>query len=121
VPEGGVELRKNCSCGGEVVMISLNEWKSICEIRNVRRRLEGELDHVRGMVKKIEVKETSVYNGNNKRSLVLIPHCPSISCRYPQFTSYMINRPPTIGYNPAGCGIFFPKHAEAGTSTEHYT
>ncbi|KAH0639542.1 hypothetical protein KY285_036128 [Solanum tuberosum] len=104
VPEGSVELRENGSCS---IVVG-------------RRRLEGELDHVRGMVKKIEVKETSVYNGNNKRSLVLIPHRPSISCSYPQFTSYMINRPPTIGYNPAGCGIFFPKHAEAGTSTEAY-
>ncbi|KAG5588395.1 hypothetical protein H5410_048829 [Solanum commersonii] len=53
------------------------------EIRNVRRRLDGELDHVRGMVKKIEVREISVYNGNNKCSLVLILHRPSISCRYP--------------------------------------
>ncbi|KAH0633412.1 hypothetical protein KY284_036198 [Solanum tuberosum] len=61
VPEAGVELRENGSCsGGEVVTISLNEWKSICEIINVRRRLEGQLHHVRRMLNKIEVKETSI-------------------------------------------------------------
>ncbi|KAG5588396.1 hypothetical protein H5410_048830 [Solanum commersonii] len=35
-----IEEASSCS-GGEVVTISLNESKSICKIRNVRRRLEG--------------------------------------------------------------------------------
>ncbi|KAK6795678.1 hypothetical protein RDI58_009133 [Solanum bulbocastanum] len=57
------------------------------------------------MVKKIEVNETSLFNGYNKHRLVLIPHPPGISYRYPQFTSYMINRPPSPNYHPAVCGI----------------
>ncbi|KAH0721979.1 hypothetical protein KY289_005023 [Solanum tuberosum] len=105
VSEGGVELKEDGNCSGEeVVRISLNESKS-AEIRNVRSRLEGELDDVRRMVKKVEVKETSLHNANNKCRLVLIPHPPKISCRYPQFTSYMINRPPSPNYHPAVCGI----------------
>ncbi|KAH0688540.1 hypothetical protein KY285_018019 [Solanum tuberosum] len=106
VPECGVELRETGKCsGGEVVMIIFNELNSIAEIRNVRSRLEGELDNVRRMVKKIEVKETLLYNGDNKRRLVLIPHPPRISCRYLQFTSYMINLPPSPNYHPGACGI----------------
>ncbi|KAH0751471.1 hypothetical protein KY290_004692 [Solanum tuberosum] len=105
VPEGGVELKEDGNCSGEVVVrISLNESKS-AEIRNVRSRLEGELDDVRRMVKKVEVRETSLHNANDKCRLVLIPHPPKISCRYPQFTSYMINRPPSPNYHPAVCGI----------------
>ncbi|KAG5618844.1 hypothetical protein H5410_018668 [Solanum commersonii] len=106
VPEGGVELRETGKCsGGEVVTIIFNESNSIAEIRNVRSGLEGELDDVRGMVKKIEVNETSLYNGYNRCHLVLIPHPPRISCRYPQFTSYMINWPPSLNYHPTACGI----------------
>ncbi|KAG5579024.1 hypothetical protein H5410_049651 [Solanum commersonii] len=101
VPEGGIELRdvNNCS-GEEMVTIRFNESKSIVESRNVRSRLEGELDDIRRMVRKIEVKETSL----NKRRLVLIPRPPKISCRYPDVTRHMINRPPSPNYHPAVCG-----------------
>ncbi|KAH0762975.1 hypothetical protein KY290_019048 [Solanum tuberosum] len=106
VPKGAVELKEAGRCSGrEVVTIIFNESKSIAEIRNVRSGLEGELDDVRRMVKKIEVNETSLYNGYNKCRLVLIPHPPRISCRYPQFTSYMTNRPFSPNYHPAVCGI----------------
>ncbi|KAH0690822.1 hypothetical protein KY289_018180 [Solanum tuberosum] len=96
VPEDGVELREAGRCSGR---------ESIAEIRNVRSGLEDELDDVRRMVKKIEVNETSFYNGYNKCRLVLIPHPPRISCRYPQFTSYMTNRLFSPNYHPAICGI----------------
>ncbi|WMV48907.1 hypothetical protein MTR67_042292 [Solanum verrucosum] len=101
VPEGGVELREVGNCSGEeMVTIRFNESKSIAESRNVRSRLEGELDDIRRMVRKIEVKETSL----NKRRLVLIPRPPKISCRYPDVTRHMINRPPSPNYHPTVCG-----------------
>lgn len=64
--EDGVELRESSKCSGaEVVTIIFNELKSKAKIRKVQSKLEGELDEVRRIVKKIEVKETSFYNGNN--------------------------------------------------------
>ncbi|KAH0721981.1 hypothetical protein KY289_005025 [Solanum tuberosum] len=101
VPKGGVELREVSNCSGEeMVTIRFNESKSIAESRNVRSRLEGELDDIRRMVRRIEVKETSL----NKRRLVLISRPPKISCRYPDVTRHMINRPPSPNYHPAVCG-----------------
>uniref|UniRef100_M1DAL5 Bromodomain-containing protein n=1 Tax=Solanum tuberosum TaxID=4113 RepID=M1DAL5_SOLTU len=101
VPEGGVELREVDNCSGEeMVTIRFNESKSITESRNVRSRLEGELNDIRRMVRKIEVKEISL----NKRRLVLIPGRPKISCRYPDVTRHMINRPPSPNYHLVVCG-----------------
>ena len=60
MPKCGVELREAGSCSGaNLVTISLNDSRSIGEIINVRMRLEGKLYHVRLIVKKIRVKETS--------------------------------------------------------------
>lgn len=89
----------------ERVMISLIGSSAIVEIRNLRKKLEGDLDHVMSLVKKIEAKEklqlTPVNNGNNNRCIVLVLGRENISCRYLQFTvtSYMINCLPLVRPN----------------------
>lgn len=69
------------------VTINLTGSNLIVEIRNLRKKLEGEQDRVRSLVKKIRAKEklqsTSINNGNNNRSIVLVPDRENIFCRYP--------------------------------------
>ncbi|KAK4363974.1 hypothetical protein RND71_015332 [Anisodus tanguticus] len=61
------------------VRISLSGASSRVEIRDLRRTLEGELDYVRSLVKKLEAKELQLTSRNNDSAIVSRSY-------YPQYT-----------------------------------
>ncbi|KAK4344570.1 hypothetical protein RND71_034746 [Anisodus tanguticus] len=61
------------------VRISLSGASSKVEIRDIRRTLESELDHVRSFVKKLEAKELQLTSRNNASAIVSRSY-------YPQYT-----------------------------------
>lgn len=64
--------------------------RSRVEILDLRRTLEGELDHVRSVLKKLEAKEqlqlTSINSGNNNGSIIGVPGGGIISRNYQRYT-----------------------------------
>ncbi|KAH0721980.1 hypothetical protein KY289_005024 [Solanum tuberosum] len=84
--EGSQPNRSLISRAEDRVRVRLNKSRSLVEIREARRVLEGELDHVRGVVKKIEAKEKLQHTSCKHRGLVLKSSRPISSYRYPRFT-----------------------------------
>ncbi|MCD7448886.1 hypothetical protein HAX54_046980 [Datura stramonium] len=70
------------------VSISLTGATSIVEIRDLRRMLEDELNHVRSFAKKLEAKELqlTLHNSGNNGSIVAVPGGAILSRSYPQYT-----------------------------------
>ncbi|XP_016468598.2 transcription factor GTE4 [Nicotiana tabacum] len=69
------------------VRISLTGARSGIEIRDLRRTLERELDHVRSFAKKLEAKEFQLTSRNigNNGSVVAVPGDAVVSHSYPQY------------------------------------